>query len=101
MPGVPPGRRVTGRLRKQTGTNVADRGVTPAEADRRQAHSFRSRPTRAAASGESAVDNGSFPLVVPSLDVADDIELSEHELDSVIAGLNMSWACCCPCCCTT
>jgi hypothetical protein len=53
------------------------------------------------ASWENAVDNGYFPLVVPSLDVEDDVELSEHELDSVVAGLNKSFACCCPCCCTT
>lgn len=53
------------------------------------------------ASWENAVDNGYFPLVVPSLDVEDDVELSEHELDSVVAGLNTSCACCCPCCCTT
>ena len=34
LPGVPPRRRVTGRLREQAGTDVADRGVTPAEAAR-------------------------------------------------------------------
>ncbi|HVB41793.1 MAG TPA: transposase family protein [Streptosporangiaceae bacterium] len=34
LPGVPPRRRVTARLREQAGAEVAERGVTPAEAAR-------------------------------------------------------------------
>jgi transposase len=34
LPQVPPRRRVTGRLREQAGTEVSERGITPAEAAR-------------------------------------------------------------------
>lgn len=52
-------------------------------------------------SWESAASAGHFPLVVPVIEEEDDLELAEHELDNVVAGLNTSCACCCPCCCTT
>lgn len=48
-----------------------------------------------------AVETGQLVLVVPSIDLASDEELAEHELDNVVAGLDSSCACCCPCCCTT
>jgi len=50
---------------------------------------------------EMAPEIGQFMLVVPSVELDNDTELAEHELDSVVAGLNSSCACCCPCCCTT
>jgi hypothetical protein len=50
---------------------------------------------------ETATETGSFDLVVPSVEAGDDGELAEHELDSIVAGMNSSCACCCPCCCTT
>jgi len=37
---------------------------------------------------------------VPSMDPVDDLQLAEHDLDSVVAGLDTGCACCCPCCCT-
>jgi uncharacterized protein YheU (UPF0270 family) len=45
--------------------------------------------------------SGHLVLVVPALDPISDIELADHELDDVVAGLNTSCACCCPCCCTS
>ncbi|MDI6105351.1 hypothetical protein QLQ12_42900 [Actinoplanes sp. NEAU-A12] len=41
-----------------------------------------------------------FVLYVPALDPVSEQELSEHELDSVVAGIDPAGACCCPCCCT-
>lgn len=53
------------------------------------------------AAWEGAPDTGRFSLIVPAVDTDDEIELAEHELDAVVAGLNTGCACCCPCCCTT
>jgi hypothetical protein len=53
------------------------------------------------AAWESAPESGQFVLVVPSVDVDDEIELAEHELDGIVAGMDTSCACCCPCCCST
>lgn len=52
------------------------------------------------AAWEGAPDSGRFALVVPATD-ADDSELDEHELDTIVAGLGTSCACCCPCCCSS
>ncbi len=52
------------------------------------------------AAWENAPDSGCFALVVPATDADDGSELDEHELDTVVAGLGTSCACCCPCCCT-
>lgn len=49
---------------------------------------------------EGALARGRFTLYVPSIDPVGDVQLSEYELDSVVAGLDASCACCCPCCCT-
>jgi len=48
----------------------------------------------------SASASGRFTLVVPATDADGDMELDEHELDAIVAGLDTSCACCCPCCCT-
>jgi len=48
-----------------------------------------------------APETGEFVLVVPKLDAISQSELTEYELDDVVAGLDSSCACCCPCCCTT
>ncbi|HEX8093549.1 hypothetical protein [Jatrophihabitans sp.] len=48
-----------------------------------------------------APETGELILVVPALDPVAESELDEHELDAVVAGLDLSCACCCPCCCTT
>jgi len=53
------------------------------------------------AAWENAIETGQFMLVVPAIDVDDEIELSEHELDGIVAGMDTSCACCCPCCCST
>jgi hypothetical protein len=50
---------------------------------------------------EAAAGTGVLELVVPALDFSGEVDLSEHELDSVVGGLDASCACCCPCCCTT
>jgi hypothetical protein len=47
-----------------------------------------------------APEIGELILVVPSLDPVGRSELDEYELDAVVAGLDLSCACCCPCCCT-
>jgi hypothetical protein len=52
------------------------------------------------AAWENAPASGHFALVVPATDADDDVELAEHELDGIVAGLDTSCACCCPCCCT-
>lgn len=52
------------------------------------------------AAWENAPDSGHFALVVPATDADDDGELDEHELDTIVAGLGTSSACCSPCCCT-
>ena len=49
----------------------------------------------------SAPQTGVLELVVPELDLTGQTDLSEDELDAVVAGLDSSCACCCPCCCTT
>jgi hypothetical protein len=49
---------------------------------------------------EQAPARGRLLLYVPSVDPISDVQLGEHELDSVVAGLDTSCACCCPCCCT-
>lgn len=50
---------------------------------------------------QSAAQTGVLELVVPALDLDGEVDLSEDELDNVVAGLDSSCACCCPCCCTT
>lgn len=47
-----------------------------------------------------ATEAGEFALVVPRMAAVDTAELTEYELDNVVAGLDASCACCCPCCCT-
>jgi hypothetical protein len=49
---------------------------------------------------EHAPQRGRLLLYVPSVDPISDVQLGEHELDSVVAGLDTSCSCCCPCCCT-
>jgi hypothetical protein len=49
----------------------------------------------------NAVEAGHFMLVVPAVDTDDEIELAEHELEGIVAGMDTSCACCCPCCCST
>jgi hypothetical protein len=49
---------------------------------------------------DAVAAGGPFLLYVPALDALDEQELSEHELDSVVAGVDPTGACCCPCCCT-
>ena len=49
---------------------------------------------------EDAPSTGRFTLFVPAIDPVGNVQLSEYELDSVVAGLDTSCACCCPCCCT-
>jgi hypothetical protein len=48
----------------------------------------------------TAIERGELALYVPVLEVDGELEIDEHELDSVVAGLDASSACCCPCCCT-
>jgi hypothetical protein len=50
---------------------------------------------------ENAVEAGQFMLVVPGIHADDEIELAEHELEGIVAGMDTSCACCCPCCCST
>ena len=49
---------------------------------------------------QDAAAAGRFTLYVPAIDPIGEAQLSEYELDSVVAGLDTSCACCCPCCCT-
>lgn len=49
---------------------------------------------------EEAAQRKVFTLYVPSIEPVAEAELTEHELDNVVAGLDSSCACCCPCCCT-
>lgn len=48
-----------------------------------------------------APERGELVLVVPALTPVSQSELTEYELDDVVAGLDSSCTCCCPCCCTT
>ena len=43
---------------------------------------------------------GELVLFVPLLDTEGEVEIDEHELENVVAGLEPGTACCCPCCCT-
>ncbi len=47
-----------------------------------------------------AADLGEMVLFVPALEAEGEIEIDEHELENVVAGLEPGTACCCPCCCT-
>jgi hypothetical protein len=48
----------------------------------------------------NASDRGELVLFVPALESEGEVEIDEHELEAVVAGLEPGTACCCPCCCT-
>jgi hypothetical protein len=48
-----------------------------------------------------AEQTGRLVFVVPAAADDDEVELAEHELDGIVAGLDSTCACCCPCCCMT
>lgn len=49
---------------------------------------------------EDSFRSGRLILYLPALDPITELELTEYELDDVVAGLSTTCACCCPCCCT-
>ena len=49
---------------------------------------------------EQSSDTNTLVLYVPEFDPLTEVDLAEHELDDVVAGISSTCACCCPCCCT-
>ncbi|SDZ01390.1 hypothetical protein SAMN05421504_108256 [Amycolatopsis xylanica] len=47
---------------------------------------------------QNAAELGVLTLYIPTADFAGTRELAEEELDSLVAGLDSSCACCSPCC---
>lgn len=68
VPQVPPGCRVTGRLREQAGAEVAGRGVTPAEAARHAGISWPVAHAAFAAFADPALDEPHAPVAHLGID---------------------------------
>jgi transposase len=68
LPQVPPRCRITGRLRKQAGAEVADRGITPAEAARHAGLSWPSAHDAFAARADPALDPAPGPVAHLGID---------------------------------
>jgi transposase len=68
LPAVPPRCRITGRLREQAGSEVADRGITPAEAARHAGISWPSAHEAFTAAADRALGEPAAPVAHLGID---------------------------------